>query len=223
MKSVTIFNKVEAVIFDCDGVLVDSEKMSCNALNVVFEKVYNIDIGHDYTPVVGTSLNFALQYYLDKFELETENMEYLSQMKEKSYIDMAEKSLTSFTNCEKFLKLLISKGIKLTVASSGSMDKINFSLKKVNLIHYFDVIISSSEVKYGKPAPDLFVLAAKKIDVKPSRCLVIEDSINGVKSAIKARMRVIGFPGSFSRVQLENEGALYVKNGYEELIQHLSI
>ena len=78
----SIFTGIQAVIFDCDGVLVDSEEMSCYALNIVFQNEFGIDIGTNYSDIIGTSLKFSLQYYLDKFHLSTSDIQHLAELKE---------------------------------------------------------------------------------------------------------------------------------------------
>lgn len=217
-----MFIGIQAVIFDCDGVLVDSEDMSCHALNVVFQNEFGIDIGANYSDVIGTSLKFSLQYYLDKFHLFTSDLQYLANLKETAYYELAKNRLSSFPNCEEFIQLLLQHGYLISVASSGSRKKINFSLDSVNLSKYFSIITSTVEVNHGKPAPDLFFLAASKLNVDPSSCLVIEDSVNGVRSAKKAGMHVAGFPGTFQKDLLIKEGAIYIENGYSELIENLN-
>ncbi len=218
----SMFNDIQAVIFDCDGVLVDSEHMSCHALNVVFQNEFGIDIGTNYSDVIGTSLKFSLQYYLDKFHLSVSDLQYLANLKETAYYELAQNRLSSFPNCEEFIQLLLQHGYLISVVSSGSRKKIKFSLDTVKLRKYFSIITSTVEVKHGKPAPELFFLAANKLKVDPSSCLVIEDSVNGVRSATKAGMRVAGFPGTFQKDLLIKEGAIYIENGYSELIKNLN-
>ncbi|MHA2170767.1 MAG: HAD family hydrolase [Candidatus Kariarchaeaceae archaeon] len=212
-----VFTEIQAVIFDCDGVLVDSEQMSCGALNVVFESVFGVDIGIDYSPVVGTSLESSLQYYLDKFDLKYDNIEDLATMKEEAYINMAKDSLLSFPNCVEFIQLLLQHNKRIAVASSGSHSKIKFSLTTVGLEKYFHIITSTTEVSHGKPAPDIFLLTAEKLQIRPSNCLVIEDSISGIQAAQAAGMRVVAFPGSFPNDQLIQTGAHLAETGYKWL------
>ena len=218
----SIFTGIQAVIFDCDGVLVDSEEMSCYALNIVFQNEFGIDIGTNYSDIIGTSLKFSLQYYLDKFHLSTSDIQHLAELKEKAYYEMATNRLSSFPHCEEFIQLLLQNDFLLCVASSGSLKKIHFSLDTVSLSKYFSIIISAVEVRHGKPAPDLYYLAARKLNVDPSSCLVIEDSVNGICAARKAGMSVAAFPGTFQKDLLIKEGAIFIKNGYSELIEKLN-
>ncbi|MHA2098160.1 MAG: HAD hydrolase-like protein, partial [Candidatus Kariarchaeaceae archaeon] len=71
-------SNIEAIIFDCDGVLVDSESLSCYALNIVFEEMYGIDIGTDYTQIIGTSLEYALKHYIELYGIEDYDINELS-------------------------------------------------------------------------------------------------------------------------------------------------
>jgi beta-phosphoglucomutase-like phosphatase (HAD superfamily) len=102
------------------------------------------------------------------------------------------------------------------------LKKIHFSLDTVNLSKYFTLITSAVEVRHGKPAPDLYCLSARKLNVDPASCLVIEDSVNGICAAKKAGMSVVAFPGTFQKELLINEGAIFIKNGYSELIEKLN-
>ena len=102
---------------------------------------------------------------------------------------------------------------------AGNHEKIDFSLRKVNLKSYFNQISSASEVKEGKPAPDLFLLAANKLGLPPNNCLVIEDSINGIIAAQKAGMGVVAFPGSFAKDKLMETKPSYVTDGYSDLLE----
>lgn len=215
----TSLSDVEAVIFDCDGVLVNSEALSCYALNIVFEENFGIDIGSDYTPIIGTSLDFALNYYFKKFNVKDYDLEKLKIQKEKAYYSLAESKLDTFDLCESFIQLLRFRSIKMAVASSGSHEKIEFSLNKVDLLKYFDHRYSSHDVTKGKPHPDLFLHTAEKIGVIPSKCLVIEDSVNGIIAGVNAGMKVVGFPGSFPKEELLNAGATYIVKGYYDLIK----
>ncbi|MHA2274787.1 MAG: HAD family hydrolase [Candidatus Kariarchaeaceae archaeon] len=212
-------SNIEAIIFDCDGVLVDSESLSCYALNIVFEEMYGIDIGTDYTQIIGTSLEYALKHYIELYGIEDYDINELSQEKEKAYFQLAADRLNTFHGCEDFIQLLLKKDYKIAVASSGSHSKIKYSLNRVNLKSYFSQIYSSEDVLLGKPKPDLFLHVSKEMEILPENCLVIEDSVNGVYAATNAGMQVVGFPGSFPEKTLTDAGAFFVNNGYSDLIQ----
>ncbi len=207
------------VIFDVDGVLVNSETLSCGALQQILNEEHHVDMGNDFSEVLGTSNSYAIKYYLDKFKREYDNreIERLVDLKQIRYTELAERSLDTFEYCKEFIELLISRDYRITVASSGSISKIKFSLAKTGLLHYFDTINSSEEVENGKPAPDLFLLAMQRFNVNADECIVIEDSLLGIKAAQNAGIDTLGFVGSFSREAIENTGASVFEN-YKELI-----
>ena len=209
----------DTIIFDVDGVLVDSEKLSCGALSKILEEECGVFTGDDYSQVLGTSNSYAVKYYLDlaKFTYNDLMIEKLVNLKQVRYQKLADKQLTSFHNCEYFIKLALKYNYKIAVASSGSLEKIKFSLSKVNLISYFKFINSSSEVTHGKPAPDLFNLTMDRLGVVAEDCVVIEDSLLGIQAALAAGIEVLGFVGSFDRESIEKSGATAFES-YTELI-----
>lgn len=188
MSSVSSF---DLVIFDCDGVLVDSEPLSCRA----FEQVY---ANHGMELPQGTVAKGIGMKQADIMKM-IEDMtghrlpeEAISQFWPETKILFAE-ALEPTAGIADFLRVLPQKRC---VASSSQPERIAFSLEKTGISHYFgDAVYSSSMVKRGKPAPDLFLFAADKMGVDPSRCVVIEDSPFGVEGAIAAGMTAFGYTG----------------------------
>lgn len=211
--------KAKAVIFDCDGVLVDSEKHSCYALNVLFERLFGVDIGTDYSQVLGKSVKDGFQYYLSKHELTYDgNMEVLYREKEQVYQDLVRGSLQAFPGVVDLIESLLSRGTLVAVGSSGSHEKIAFSLSQACLDSYFEVVVSSADVPRGKPFPDLFLRSSDLLGVDPSHCAVIEDSVSGVQAAKAAGMMAVGVTNSFPRAVLEEAGADIVVGSLEEFL-----
>lgn len=209
--------KYKGIIFDNDGVLVDSEYLSCYALNVLFENIFGVDIGRDYSKVLGTSDEYAIKYYLKKHGINKFDLENLKIEKGKIYFEIAKDKLKTFPHLERLL-LKLKDIMILAVASSGSHEKIKFSLDQIKFKNYFDYIFSTDDVSKGKPNPDLFLHTAKVMKLKVGECVVIEDSINGIKAAKSANMDVIGFTSSFSEEELKGAGADIVISSFEELI-----
>ena len=179
------------LIFDCDGVLVDSEPLSCT-----LDAELLTEIGLPYTAddiwrqFVGVSFKDMVA------RIEAEHGRKLP-------VDFgARLDSTLFARFETDLKPI--EGIRETilslpyprcVASSSTPQRIALSLRVTGLADLFDHIFSSTQVPRGKPAPDLFLHAAGHMNSRPEDCLVIEDSTAGVQAAIAAGMRVIGFAG----------------------------
>ena len=95
---------------------------------------------------------------------------------------------------EELVNFLKSKGVKLAIASGSSQDSIKHHLGEVGGTDYFDAIVGGADVENGKPAPDIFLLAAEKLGVAPEDCFVLEDSENGIRAAHAAGMKALGIP-----------------------------
>ncbi len=207
-----------AVIWDCDGVLVDSEKISCSAwLPVLRRRGIDVELA-DIEVFIGRSDMAVLDHYRQSGHNLPDD---ILLEREQEYYTAAAESLGSFDTLADVLADLQGARVPIAVASSGGPDRIRFSIEKVGIAHYFDVICSAAEVAAGKPAPDLFLLAAKRLGVKPADCLVIEDSVPGIEGAVAAGMRPLGFTSSHAAQVLERAGAETIFNDYEQLRQML--
>ena len=211
--------KIKAVIFDCDGVLVDSEPISCNAWRPVFKRMFGVDIGTDFKAVIGMNFKDAINYFLDQHSLKGDIYEIV-KAKEEEYFNSGKGNLKSFTGTVDFIEKILSLNLKTAVASSGTHEKIGFNLKESGLLKYFDTVISCEDVKRGKPEPDLFLAAAEKLDTPPENCIVIEDSLLGVRGAKKGGMYCIGIANSFPKEKLK-EADMVVENLMEIPIEDL--
>jgi HAD superfamily hydrolase (TIGR01509 family) len=180
------------IIFDCDGVLIDSEGLAHRAL---------VEVLADY----GIKMSFkeALKRYVgrpasfEKTDIESRYQIKLSsdffEKRDTLLIRLYESELKPIPGVRDFIEALICKKC---VASSNGPKTLRRSLGVTGLWEYFAPnVFNSHQVKNGKPAPDLFLFAAKQMRVSPSSCLVIEDSVAGVRAARAANMRVFGFVG----------------------------
>ena len=209
----------DLIIFDCDGVLVDSESLAVEAFvqvlreagvpaeRTMIERCFGMkqaDIllrvsehtGHDVPLSVAENLWPVTRTYF-------------------------ERSLKPMPGIVAFLEAM--GGRQRCVASSSNPERIRLSLELTGLGRYFgDAVYSSHQVARGKPAPDLFLFAAASMGVQPARCLVIEDSIYGVQGAIAAGMTAIGFSGGSHippghGAELQASGASFVESSWEVL------
>jgi beta-phosphoglucomutase-like phosphatase (HAD superfamily) len=182
----------DLIIFDCDGVLVDSEVISCRAhAETLTRHGYPITADQVLDRFLGVSEREA------RLMIETETGRKLpgdfesqvNQVTLQSYAD----DLRAISHVGDAIAAI---GVPKCVASSGTPDKIQRGLTCTGLYHQFAPhIFSASQVKRGKPAPDLFLFAATQMQASPARCLVIEDSVPGVTGALAAGMTVLGFHG----------------------------
>jgi len=185
----------QLVIFDCDGVLVDSEPIANRILTAAINRLgYSISVAETRAAMVGHSM--------------AQVMEKISQMTGKTFLDAwridlqretyaaFRQSLCAVRGVEPAIRRIRDAGIKLCVASSGSPDKMELALGLTGLQRYFgEALFSSTMVARGKPHPDLFLLAASHMGVLPDQAVVIEDSAPGVAGARAAGIRVLAYAG----------------------------
>ena len=204
-----------SVIFDCDGVLVDSEKLSCGAwLPVLRRRGIEVELA-DIEVFIGRSEQDVLDHFQEKAGA-TLGGDPISE-KEEEYFRSARGTLERFPGLRAVLQLLREEGTPVAVASSGRPDKIRFSLEQVELTPFFPIICSATEVVRGKPHPDLFLLAAERLATPASACWVIEDSVPGIQAALAAGMPTIGFTSSYDAPVLLKAGAQHIFDHYREL------
>jgi len=179
------------VIFDCDGVLVDSEPISIGVLvgamndlgvSITEEQAYQRFLGRSLATVIDT--------------LETEfNIHAGEEFLEGIRVDLYERFRKELKPIDGIGATIDALGIPCCVASSSQVERIRLSLSVTGLIDKLPNIFSASMVKRGKPAPDLFLYAAHQMHVEPANCLVIEDSPAGIAAAKAAGMPVFAFTG----------------------------
>ncbi len=214
--------RFEGLIFDCDGVLVDSEPFSCGTWNVIFEEQYNIDIGTNYNAILGKKLLDTAQYYSKKYNLPVDNetLKKLAQLKEDTYYRIAEGKLHPISGVNRIIQEAKDLNLKIAVASSGSINKINFNLSQAGLNKKFLNIVSADDVKHAKPAPDIFLEAMNRLEIEPKKCIIIEDSISGIKAAKSSGAFTIGISTTFPPKKL-NEADMIIEDYGELDLAHL--
>lgn len=204
-----------------DGVLSPTEPISCHALRLVVKEVVGVDIGSNYEKIIGLSLHDAIIFLAKEkgFNYENIDLDQLAERKNKIYFDLATGNLSPTDGLLDFLDFLEKENIEFVIASSGSLEKIQFTLKELGLVNRFENrYFSSSQVQKGKPFPDLFKFAARKMGWQDERVMVIEDSPLGIQAAIAAHMIPIGLASSFSPNELQKKGAIQVISSFFDLL-----
>ena len=182
----------DLIIFDCDGVLVDSEVISCRAhAETLTRHGYPITADEVLNRFLGVSDREARLMIENEIGRKLPN-DFESQVKQATLQFYAD-DLRAISYVGEAIAAI---GLPKCVASSGTPEKIRHGLTCAGLYDQLAPhIFSASEVKRGKPAPDLFLFAAEQMQAAPAQCLVIEDSIPGVTGAVAAGMTVLGFHG----------------------------
>ncbi|MGI6439107.1 MAG: cytidine deaminase [Sphaerochaetaceae bacterium] len=198
---------VDALLFDMDGVLIDSEDYLAQAAVAFFESRKVKVKEEDFLPYVGAGENkyigeVAKKYHLE-IDIEEAKLETYALYKE--CIGDKEKPLSGVIQ---ILESAQKANIPMAVVTSADRAKMEISLEAIGLDHsLFDVIISGEDVVKKKPHPDIYLLAAQALGVEPSKCVVFEDAPHGVSSAKAAQMSCIALTTGFSEQELLTHGA----------------
>ncbi len=184
---------LKAVIFDMDGVIIDREPFQLIICLRLFKDL-NINITEDeyntFTGVSNTSMWTTLK---NKYGLKDTVSELVKHHTEAAINYLEENEEKPIPGVVEILESLRNNDIKIALASSSPMEGIRQVLDKFQISEYFQAVISGENLERGKPAPDIFLNAAKMLKVEPEYCIVIEDSNHGVTAAKTAGMKCIGF------------------------------
>jgi HAD superfamily hydrolase (TIGR01509 family) len=213
------------VIFDCDGVLVDSEPLSMRA-DVMLLKQHGIEISEAeaHTRFVGTTFQAMLDMMTVQFG--TQFPEGLHEVKNRMVEDLYRNELKIVDGVKDVLDNLKARGISISIGSNSPKKRVELAIELTGIASYFDRIVSYEDVAQGKPAPDIFLTAAALAGAKIGECVVVEDSITGTTAAHAAGIRTIGFTGTHAHPKshakdLKTAGAAVVVARMEDLIHHL--
>lgn len=217
----------KAVIFDMDGVLIDSEPAYLEMNRKMFAE-YGIEMDdEDYKALVGLPSVPMWTMLKKKYSLKNEVSEFL-KIEKKRMLEILDSDIISgpVEGVTELLTVLKEKKAMLSVASSSARENIDFILSKLKLTGFFDSVISGEEVRNGKPSPDIFLKVSGKLNVSPDKCYVIEDSANGIRAAGSAGMHCIGFSNNETNTQDLSGSEIILKNfnrkNIEVLIDHIN-
>ncbi|KQW32154.1 hydrolase [Rhizobium sp. Root274] len=202
----------QLVIFDCDGVLVDSEPIALEVLvEALAVKGIAIDADGAAERFLGRSIASMAEAVRQEFQVEIDQV-FLHHMREALYARFRQE-LQPIAGVDRVVAALKEQGISWCVASSSQRERIELSLAATGLLHLFTPsIFSATMVEHGKPAPDLFLHAAAAMGADPSACMVIEDSPAGIVAAQAAGMTVCAFTGGSHTNHASYQAALAALN-----------
>jgi HAD superfamily hydrolase (TIGR01509 family) len=207
----------DLIIFDCDGVLVDSEVLSCRCLSEVLAG-HGISLGLDQALdlFLGRSMTAVLDHYKTLERLNPE--QFSAELRQ----GVRAAFLSALCPIEGVSSVLEGLQIPHCVASSSDFERVSFSLSLTGLAPHFDSRLYTSQmVERGKPAPDLFLYAAERMQADPRCTLVIEDSISGVAAGKAAGMTVWGFVGG-SHYQSRDGKAILSQAGADRVFGRMA-
>lgn len=208
-----------AVIFDMDGVLIDSYRAHMESWVIAFRELSVEYSEADFASEFGrTSRDILLHRLGDSkldFDLSDERFREIDDRKETLYRDIIRKNYPTMDGAAELVESLHEAGIAMAVGSSGPPENIELSLGLLPNGHYLSAVVTRADVTRGKPDPQVFLLAAEKLDIPPERCVVIEDAVAGIEAANRAGMTSIALTGTATREQLAD--AQLVVNSLREL------
>jgi HAD superfamily hydrolase (TIGR01509 family) len=193
---------VKAVIFDMDGVLTDSEPLINAAAVAMFRERGLVVQPEDFLPFVGTGEDRYLGGVAEKYGFPLD-IPAAKRRTYEFYLDLVPRRLRAFPGAQDLVRACQRAGLKTAVASSADLIKIEANLRQIELPpDSWDVIVSAEDATHKKPAPDLFLAAARKLGVAPGDCVVIEDAVNGIQAAKAAGMRCVAVAQTFPAEKL---------------------
>jgi beta-phosphoglucomutase len=191
--------EIRAVIFDMDGVLVNSEPLLTTAAIAMFKEKGLVVQPEDFLPFVGAGEDRYIGGVAEKYHFPLD----LPMAKQKTYeiyLDLVPTQLEAFPGARALVRACRQARLLVAVASGTDKVKAMANLRKIGLPEEsWDAVVTGNDVKYNKPAPDIFLSAAGRLGVAPGACAVVEDSVNGIRAAKAAGMRCVAvaqtFPG----------------------------
>ena len=195
-------SKLEAVLWDLDGVIADTGSYHCQAWQYVFKKrgvnFTEDDFQHHFGQRNDTIIRSAMGEDMGLGELDV-----IAEEKEENYRQRVAQNITPLMGVRELMKLLRENEVKMAIASSAPMENIQLIIRGLGIDKCFQAIVYGREVTEGKPSPQVYLLAASKLGVKPQNCIVIEDAVAGVAGAKRAGMQCLAVTNSHPEVSLK--------------------
>lgn len=202
---------VRGVIFDMDGVLCDSEPFICEAACRMFREAHGVQASPaDFLPFVGMGENRYLGGVAEKHGVRLD----LERDKARTYaiyLEIIRGRLGPLPGAREFIAACRGRGWKLAVATSADRVKLDGNLREIGIPPAtFDACVTGSEVERKKPDPQIFLVAAGRIGLTASACIVVEDAVSGVRAGRAAGARVLGLTTSYPEAALREAGAEWI-------------
>lgn len=199
---------MKAIIFDMDGVIINSEPANIKSVKLAFKKLGIKITKKEIELIIGLNSEDYKNYFLKKYNF---NYSEFNQIKSEFYKKFI-KSSKLFKNNISLIRKLKKEKFKIALATSSKKEEAKEILKKAKLSKSFNTITTKEDVKKRKPSPDAYLTTAKKLEVKPKDCIVIEDSSVGVIAAKRAGMKCIALLQSYNKYQDLSKADLQIKS-----------
>lgn len=198
---------IQAVLFDMDGLLIDSEPIWREAEKEIFSLV-NINLSDEMCfQTVGLRIDEVVNYWHEQFPWDNYSKVTIKELIIARVIELITQKGNALPGVYEVLNFFKQKHIPMAIASASSLSIIKTVVTKLAIEDYLNFVHSAEEEEYGKPNPAVYLSAAQKLKISPHHCLVFEDSFNGVIAAKAARMKVIAVPEDIHRGELKFHAA----------------
>ncbi len=206
--------EIRAVLFDMDGVLVDSERLIAEAATRMFAERYGLEVKpEDFVPFVGAGENRYLGGVAEKYGIHFDivsakawTYEIYGQLARAHALGMR-----AIPGAVDYVRACRKLGLKTALASAADKVKVLINLEYLGLDPLeFDTVLTAEDVTHKKPDPEMYLNAAARIGIEPAGCVVIEDAVNGILAGVRAGARVLGITSSFSEALLREAGATWI-------------
>ena len=193
----------KAIIFDMDGVIIDSEKYWKLAEYEIFTSL-GVKITDEYSEMTKSmTTSEVTKFWYDKYPWKNIDLEVVEQMVISRVIELIENENCKINGVKPFIEKLKTKRYKIGLATNSPNRIISVVLNKLDILHLFDSILSAEFEKKGKPDSAIYYRAAEKLCTKPEDCIVIEDSYTGMLAAKNAGMTVVAFTNGNKEIDFE--------------------
>ena len=200
--------KPDAIIFDMDGTLMNNTPYHYKAWQILFKKYNrNLTFNQYKKDISGRTSVEIFQTFFGK-EMTTEEITKCASEKNLLYRQLYKPHIKPVDGLLTLLNEIYKAAITMYVATSGTPQNVRFMFENIPIEKYFSRVIDASEVTHGKPAPDIFLKAASYVNAAPAKCIVFEDSVNGIAAARAAGMKVIGVATTESKKALQHTDAV---------------
>lgn len=194
----------KGIIFDMDGVLLDSEAFICKAAMMMFAEHGLRVHAEDFKPFIGTGEDRFIGGVAEKYNFAFD-IERDKKCTYEIYLDIIKGQLDPLPGTLEFIDLCKKMDKKIAIASSADRCKIEGNLTEIGLsLKIFDAVLTGNDIEHKKPAPDIFLAAAEQIGLDAAQCLVVEDAVSGVTAAKAAGAKCLAITSSFSIEQLKD-------------------
>lgn len=207
---------IKAIIFDMDGTLVDNISFHKDAWLLFLKKHNSILDPEQFQAQNHGNIDEMIRRFFGQ-DLSDDEVKELGQEKERIYRDMYRNHIKEIYGLTNFLNKMKRLNIIAALATMGDTPNIDFILGELNVRPYFSSITGGHEIVRGKPDSEIFDLSLAKLNLKNTDCVVVEDSIGGVISALNAGIRVIGITTSHTHEELKSNGCFYTISNFDEL------